>query len=49
MAGQINHIQNQPLGFLVIAVDGSKDAIDTALKELTDRVYKVELLGYEVE
>lgn len=28
MAGQINHIQNEPLGVLIIAIEGSEDIIE---------------------
>ncbi|MGN0903389.1 MAG: methionine ABC transporter ATP-binding protein [Succinivibrio sp.] len=49
MAGQINHIQNQPLGVLIIAMEGSEELIHKAYCELEKRVYKVRLLGYQVE
>ncbi|WP_295354402.1 ATP-binding cassette domain-containing protein [uncultured Succinivibrio sp.] len=49
LAGQINHIQNQPLGILVVAVKGDEALIRRAYDELEKRVYHVRLLGYEVE
>ena len=45
MAGQINHIQNEPLGVLIIAIEGSEDIIEKAKVELENRVYRVKLLA----
>ena len=45
--GQINHIQNEPLGVLVVEVEGSEEIVQKAISELSKRVYKVSLLGYE--
>lgn len=47
LAGQINHIQNEPLGVLVVEVEGSEEIVQKAISELSKRVYKVSLLGYE--
>ena len=47
MAGQISHIQNEPLGVLVVKIDGDKQTIDKAYQELVTRVHKVTLLGYQ--
>ena len=49
MAGQINHIQNEPLGVLIIAIEGSEDIIEKAKAELENRVYRVKLLGYQLK
>ncbi|WP_031492228.1 methionine ABC transporter ATP-binding protein [Succinivibrio dextrinosolvens] len=49
LAGQINHIQNKPLGILIVAVKGDEALIQKAKEELEKRVYHVQLLGYEVE
>lgn len=49
MAGQINHIQNEPLGVLIIAIEGSEDIIEKAKVELENRVYRVKLLGYQLK
>ena len=46
MGGQINHIQNEPLGIMVVAVEGSKQMIEKAFEEFQKRVYKVKLVGY---
>jgi D-methionine transport system ATP-binding protein len=47
LAGAINHIQNEPLGILVVAIVGHQDMIETTLKEFEQRVFKTKFLGYE--
>ncbi len=47
MAGQINHIQNKPLGILVIAIRGNSEQFDRVYEAIKKRVYKIKLLGYE--
>lgn len=49
MAGQINHIQNEPLGVLIVAVEGNEDLIAKTKEELEKRVYRVKLLGYQAK
>lgn len=49
MAGQINHIQNEPLGVLIVAVEGNEDLIAKTKAELEKRVYRVKLLGYQAK
>ncbi len=49
MGGQINRIQNQPLGVLVVSVEGDEDTIKRAYEELQKRVYRAHLVGYQVE
>lgn len=49
MAGQINHIQNEPLGVLIVAVEGNEDIIAKTKAELEKRVYRVKLLGYQAK
>jgi len=47
MAGQINHIQNKPLGILVIAISGNREQFDSVYDAIKERVYNIKLLGYE--
>ncbi|MGN1281406.1 MAG: methionine ABC transporter ATP-binding protein [Succinivibrio sp.] len=47
MAGQINHIQNEPLGILVVSVQGDEKQIEQAYDEISKRVYMVRHLGYQ--
>lgn len=49
MAGQINHIQNEPLGVLIVAVEGNEELIAKTKAELEKRVYRVKLLGYQAK
>lgn len=48
MAGQINHIHNEPLGVLVVSMEGDEELFKQALSELEHRVYKVKPLGYQL-
>lgn len=47
LGGSINHIQDEPLGILVVEIAGSCEQIDAAVYELQQRVFKVTKLGYE--
>ncbi|HAR79488.1 MAG TPA: methionine ABC transporter ATP-binding protein [Succinivibrionaceae bacterium] len=47
IAGTINHISKEPLGFLICEIDGDKELIERTLEELRGRVYKMTFLGFE--
>lgn len=47
LGGSIDHIKTEPFGLLVIEVGGSRAEIEHAIEVLTERVHKVEILGYD--
>ena len=46
IGGSINHIQKEPLGILVVKIEGDRPTIARALDELKSRVLRVTVFGY---
>lgn len=47
LSGNIDHIQREPFGLLAVEIGGSASEIEHSIEELTKRVHKVEVLGYD--
>ena len=47
LAGNIDHIQSEPYGIIVVEIGGSRAEIERAINEFKQRVHKVEVLGYD--
>ncbi|HIV14807.1 MAG TPA: ATP-binding cassette domain-containing protein [Candidatus Avisuccinivibrio pullicola] len=47
LSGNIDHIQKEPFGHMIVEVAGSREEIHTAIEEFKRRVHKVEVLGYD--
>ena len=47
LAGNIDHIQNEPFGLIVVELEGDDEIIHKAISEFEKRVKKVEVLGYD--
>ncbi len=47
ISGNIDQLKEMPYGVLLIAVSGSKENIESALKYLDERQLKTEVIGYE--
>ena len=47
LAGNIDHIQEEPFGLIVVELEGDRETIHTAISEFEKRVKKVEVLGYD--
>ena len=47
LSGNIDHIQKEPFGHMIVEVAGSKEEIKKAIVEFERRVHKVEVLGYD--
>ncbi len=46
IGGSINHIQKEPLGILVVKIEGDRATIGKALEELRGRVLRTTVFGY---